>query len=130
MKRNLLVYLVIIPVLVLLLASCLSETFPEPDKEALQYMNDVNAYCGKNNLKVEGYLGKTILRGKDYTSADEGKEPIVYEWRVINKASRDKFVVWVGPIMPMLKQSKPFIAVGKGRYSLDGMKIQNVDIKK
>lgn len=130
MKRNLLVYLVIVPVLVVLLASCASESYPEPDKEASKYLSMVNAYASKNNFKVDGYLGKTVLRGKDFTSADEGKEPVVYEWRVTNKASKKQFVVWVGPIMPMFKNVKPFISVGKGRYSLEGMKVKDVDIKK
>ncbi|MGD9581135.1 MAG: hypothetical protein AB7V50_07160, partial [Vampirovibrionia bacterium] len=127
--KKLLIYFVIVPVLALLLVSCVGESYPEPDKEAAQYLNDVQAYCAKNNLKVEGYLGKTVLRGKDYTQADEGKEPVVYEWRVINPTSKNKFVVWVGPIMPMFKNVKPFISVGKGRYTLEGMKVQDVKDK-
>jgi hypothetical protein len=111
--------------LLLVTVSCGSSKLPDPDEEAQQFAGLVNKYCQKNNLAVKGYLGKTIIRSKNnYKTSDVGKEPIVYEWKVMNKASKKEFVLWVGPVLPQFPNLKPQVSLGKDRYTMQGVKIK------
>lgn len=126
MRKLILLVLIVLPFAILILTSCTYKGVSKPDEEASKYTNLVNEYCSKNNLKVDSYLGKTILRGKDFKSSDLGKEPVVYEWQVVNKASNKKFVLWVGPIMQGLQGFKPMVTIAKERYTLQGQKVEEV----
>ena len=123
MIKRLLISLIFLPLLFILLNSCVNKKLPETDQEANQYLPIVEEFCTDKNLELNGYLGKTILRGKDFKNSDIGKEPIVYEWQVTNNASKKKFVIWVGPIMPQYKNLKPLIQLGRERYTLQGTKV-------
>lgn len=117
--------ILIVPIMAIMIVSCAAQSSEqELDPEAQKYLPSVNEYCQKNNLKLSGYLGKTIIRSQDFNSSHIGREPVVYEWRVMNKASKIKFVLWVGPIMPDYKKIKPGIMLGKDRYTLKGMKTE------
>lgn len=124
MNNKIITYFIVLPIILLLTVSCTGSRLQESDEESSQYVNLVNGFCQKNNLAIKGYLGKTIIRSKDFKNTDVGKEPVVFEWQVINKASKQKFVIWVGPVLPQFPTIKPQVTLAKDRYSLQGLKVE------
>lgn len=110
--------LVIILVLSMITFAGCANIGVKEDPEAQKYLGTVLDYCSRNNLNVDRYMGKTLIRGKDYKPVAEAQEPVVYEWRVYNRDSKEKFIIWVGPIMPMLPNVKPGVTLARERYAI------------
>lgn len=110
----------IVSLAVLCLSSCASKNPTPTDKEALKYMPIAEKYCAEHNLEIQNYTGKTIIRAKDYSSTSSSNEPAVYEWNVMNKTSKEKMFLWVGPILPMFPNMKPGVSLAKTRYNIGG----------
>jgi hypothetical protein len=119
--KGITIVIVIVCLGVILNSCALKRAELSPD--AKKYLPLAQKYAAENNLQLGDYLGKTILRAKDYSPSQSSKEPVVYEWKATNKKSKEKFVIWVGPIMPMFPQMKPHVTLGKGRYTIGGKKI-------
>jgi hypothetical protein len=109
--------------------ACVQQGSKEMPAEAKKYLPQAQKYCADNNLMLGNYLGKTIIRAKDYEPSAGSKEPVVYEWNVTNKKSKEKFVLWVGPIMPMFPGMKPHVTLGKDRYNIKGKKVEQKEDK-